>query len=219
MNNIHSEVTDVALWPSKASMNKVHLMKKQRVMDPNGKRAAIMIAGERLFAANGYTPTSMAEIANEADVAVGTVYRLFPDKPSLLAALHAAMEDRFIAAMQEGWTREAAYADRFGSMLDALFEEANAVHEIMPLYAMTHDMIGAADYVPGARMIEAIDAMYAEGVKAGAYRKLAKGLVAPLAHAMVEGGMRAFMARPSTKWRRKIVAEMSVLFDLAFVVK
>ena len=192
-------------------------MKKRREMNPEGKRKAVMAVGERLFAAKGYTNTSMAEIAREADVAVGTLYRLFPDKPSLLAALHEAMEDRFIEAMTIGWHREDAYAKRFGPMLEALFLEAHKVRETMPLYAMTRDMIGAADYQPGARMIESIETMYAQGVAAGAYHKLPDGLVGPLAHAMVEGGMRAFLIDPTGKRQAQIIEEMTAVFRRSFV--
>ena len=193
-------------------------MKKRREMNPEGKRKAVMAAGERLFAAKGYTNTSMAEIARDADVAVGTLYRLFPDKPSLLAALHEAMEDRFIEAMTAGWHQEDGYAKRFGPMLEALFLEAHKVREIMPLYAMTRDMIGAADYLPGARMIQAIETMYAKGIAAGAYHKLSNGLVGPLAHAMVEGGMRAFLVDPTRERQAQIIEEMTAVFRRSFVV-
>lgn len=193
-------------------------MKKRREMNPEGKRAAVMAAGEKLFASHGYTNTSMADIARAADVAVGTLYRLFPDKPSLLAALHSAMEDRFIAAMKEGWHRKETYAERFQPMLEALFEEADTVREIMPLYTMTRDVIGAANYQPGLRMMNAIEDLYALGVKAGVFRKMPKGLIGPLSHSMVDGGMRALMADPSARRKRQIVQEMTALFQRSFVV-
>ena len=192
-------------------------MKKRRKMNPEGKRKAVMAVGEQLFAANGYTNTSMAEIAREADVAVGTLYRLFPDKPSLLAALHEAMEDSFIEAMTVGWHQEDAYEKRFYPMLRALFSQAHKIREIMPLYAMTRDMIGAADYQPGVRMIQSIEIMYAQGIAAGAYHKMPDGLVGPLAHAMVEGGMRAFLTHPTQKRQRQIVEEMTAIFRRSFV--
>ena len=179
--------------------------------------AALLQAGEQLFASQGYTGTSMAQIARAAGVAVGSVYRLFPDKPSLLAALHEAMEERFIAALQRGWHASEPYAERFGPMLEALFKEAEAVREAMPLYAMTRDMIGAADYVPGVRMIAAIEALYAEGLSAGVYRSMPEGLVGPLAHGMVDGAMRAWMQRPTRPWRNKVVTELEALFRLSFV--
>lgn len=186
-------------------------------MNPEGKRAAIMASGERLFAAQGYASTAMAEIAREAGVAVGTVYRLFPDKLSLLIALHAAMEARFLAAMQSGWLKAEAFPDRFAPMLAALFAECDAVKETIPLYAMTGDMIASSDYVPGARMIAAIEAMYAEGVAGGSFRPLPQGMVGPVSHAMVEGGLRAFIAQPTEAYRRQLEKEMSDLFRRAFV--
>ena len=199
-------------------MNKVHyMMRKRRVMDPQGKRDAIMAAAEQLFAANSYTGASMADIAGKADVAVGSLYRLFPDKPSLMAALHQRMEDRFIAAMTAGWASVDAYEKRFPPMIDALFAEAESVREIMPLYSMTRDMVGSAEYVPGQRMISAIEAMYREGVKAGAYRSMPKGIVGPVAHAMVEGGMRAWMTNPAPAHLRRVKVQLSDIFARSFL--
>lgn len=50
---------------------------------PEERRARIVSAAARLFAERGYEETGVADIAAEAGVAVGTVYRFFPDKPSL----------------------------------------------------------------------------------------------------------------------------------------
>lgn len=186
-------------------------------MDPDAKRAAILSCGENMFAQQGYTGTTMADIAESADVAVGTVYRLFPDKPSLLAALHAKMEDDFIAGMVAGWNSVGAYADKFGPMIDALFRQAEIVYEIMPLYSMTKDVVGATDYVPGAKMISTIETLYAEGVDAGALRAFPPGIHAYLAHGLVEGGMRAWMANPSESMRALIVQELEAVFRRLFV--
>jgi AcrR family transcriptional regulator len=50
-------------------------------------RAALLAAARRLFAANGVDSTTIAEIADEADVAVGSFYNHFATKDDLLAAL------------------------------------------------------------------------------------------------------------------------------------
>lgn len=187
-------------------------------MNPDAKRAAIMAAGERLFASRGYTGTAMSDIAGEAGVAVGTVYRLFPDKPSLLAALHIDMEDRFIASMRTGWASVEAFALKFEPMINALFDQAESVRETMPLYTLTRDMIGAADYVPGARMISVIDELYREGVTAGSFRAYAPGVQPHIAHAMVEGGLRAWMEEPTNDRRQTVVRDLVKLFHLAFLI-
>ena len=48
---------------------------------------ALLAAARKLFAARGVQPTTIAEIADEADVAVGSFYNYFATKDELLAAL------------------------------------------------------------------------------------------------------------------------------------
>src|SRR4051794_21097383 len=50
-------------------------------------RRDILDAAERLFERNGYAATTMASIANEAGVALKTVYLAFETKSGLLRAL------------------------------------------------------------------------------------------------------------------------------------
>ncbi len=51
------------------------------------RRALIMASALRLFAANGVTTTSTAQIAREAGIAAGTLFLYFPSKQELLDAL------------------------------------------------------------------------------------------------------------------------------------
>jgi AcrR family transcriptional regulator len=190
---------------------------RRRSMNPAGKREAVLEAGEKLFAAQGYTRTTIAEIAVSADVAVGSVYRLFPDKPAVLAALHQRMEDRFIDAMTSGWMSCDDYRKKFDPMIDALLDEAESVLETMPLYAMTRDMIGATDFAPGKRMIETIAEFYTRGVTAKAYYPFIAVIAASIAHGMVEGGMRAWMADPTPKAKAIIGEHLKSLFKQAFL--
>jgi len=56
-------------------------------------RARIAAAARRLFGAQGYAATSIAAIAAEAGVAVSTVYAVFGNKRSILAAICEAWLD------------------------------------------------------------------------------------------------------------------------------
>jgi Bacterial regulatory proteins, tetR family len=51
------------------------IQSRRRIMNPEGKKEAVLAAGEKLFASQGYTRTTIADIASAADVAVGSVYR------------------------------------------------------------------------------------------------------------------------------------------------
>lgn len=50
-------------------------------------RAGLLAAARTLFAGHGVEPTTIAEIAEEADIAVGSFYNYFATKDELLAAL------------------------------------------------------------------------------------------------------------------------------------
>jgi AcrR family transcriptional regulator len=57
-------------------------------------RASILAAAARVFEAKGYSRTAIADIAEAADVSLGTVYQYFHDRADLVAALvrHAVAE-------------------------------------------------------------------------------------------------------------------------------
>jgi AcrR family transcriptional regulator len=50
-------------------------------------RSALLAAGQRLFGEQGFDATTVAEIAEDADVAIGSFYNYFATKDELLAAL------------------------------------------------------------------------------------------------------------------------------------
>ncbi len=71
-------------------------------------RAGLIAAAQRLFAAKGIEATTIAEIAEEADIAVGSFYNYFETKEELLTALLASALGEQLALLQE---RQAEVAD------------------------------------------------------------------------------------------------------------
>lgn len=66
------------------------MSKKQRMSHRQAQkedtRRIILDSAYLLFAKNGYTKTTMRSLAEQAGVGLGTIFKHFPDKPSLLAA-------------------------------------------------------------------------------------------------------------------------------------
>src|SRR5262245_5345188 len=60
-------------------------------------RRRVLLAAEALFARRGYEASSMADVAERAQVGVGTLYHHFPDKRALLLALIDDWGDRELA--------------------------------------------------------------------------------------------------------------------------
>lgn len=76
---------------------------RQRAVQAEDKlerRDAILDAAERHLVRTRGRPASVAEVADEAGLAKGTVYLYFPSKDELLLALHERHVDDFFAAME-----------------------------------------------------------------------------------------------------------------------
>lgn len=63
-------------------------------------RAGLIAAAQRLFAAKGIEATTISEIAEEADIAVGSFYNYFETKDDLLAALLASALTEQLSLLQ-----------------------------------------------------------------------------------------------------------------------
>jgi AcrR family transcriptional regulator len=65
---------------------------------------AILEAAARLFETRGYEPTTTHQIAAEAGVSVGALYRYFDDKEAVLKELFVRESSRFRARILEGFS-------------------------------------------------------------------------------------------------------------------
>lgn len=57
-----------------------------RTLQKEDTRRIILVSAYSLFAKNGYAQTTMRSLAEHAGIGLGTIFKHFPDKPSLLAA-------------------------------------------------------------------------------------------------------------------------------------
>jgi TetR/AcrR family transcriptional regulator, repressor for uid operon len=94
--NVHSH---------KAAMSLVQSLSEKRVPDPE-RRVAILAAAERAFVRLGFHATSMQNVAEEAGMSAGNLYRYFPSKEAIVEALcNCDAEERaksFAEAAQHG---------------------------------------------------------------------------------------------------------------------
>ena len=91
-------------------------VKPRRRGRPAGQSAQGMAARDRLYdtairmiSERGYEATTLREIAREADVSVGLLYRYFPSKQAVIIALYDELSKEFVgetAGMRDGRWRE-----------------------------------------------------------------------------------------------------------------
>jgi AcrR family transcriptional regulator len=82
-------------------------------MKTSDKRRDIMQAALELIAEHGFHRAPMAEIAEKAGVAAGTIYRYFESKDVLITELHRELEDKIMEVLQDGYPLGKPVRERF----------------------------------------------------------------------------------------------------------
>lgn len=89
-------------------------------MSTDERRRAILEGAAKLLAQYGHAKTTMADIAREAGIGVGSLYLEFASKDAIVAALSLDLHDRVLAAMRLAVREHAAgaLADQLVAVLD-----------------------------------------------------------------------------------------------------
>jgi AcrR family transcriptional regulator len=98
------------------------------------KRARVLEAAKRAFAASGFAGANVNRIAEEADISVGSMYKYFRTKEDLFLSLIEGY-NAIIASWIDGvFEREASFAGRVELLLKACVESSLADPEAVRLY-------------------------------------------------------------------------------------
>jgi len=89
-------------------------------MSDDARRLAILDAAARLFRHYGHAKTTMADIAREARIGVGSVYLAFPSKEAIIEELSSSVHVRVLVAMKE--VAEMRAGDSFSERLAGVLE-------------------------------------------------------------------------------------------------
>ncbi len=100
-------------------------------------RDRIFDAAMRLFSARGLEATTVAEIAEAADIGKGTFFTYFPTKEAIFAEVSTRLADD----MERALARAARPASTLDRTIPALFKPALDWHSVNP--ALSRAMLGA----------------------------------------------------------------------------
>jgi AcrR family transcriptional regulator len=89
-------------------------------MKTENTRSDIMQAALDLIVEQGFHGAPVAEIAEKAGVAAGTIYRYFVSKDFLITELHRELEEKIVAVVQESYPSERPLRERFLYLLREL---------------------------------------------------------------------------------------------------
>ena len=82
-------------------------------MEHTEKRDAVMQAALEMVGEHGFHGSPMAQIAERAGVAAGTIYRFFDSKDTLIKEIQASLEGQILAVVTEGYPEGQSVRERF----------------------------------------------------------------------------------------------------------
>ena len=136
-------------------------------------RRRLLEAARALLVERGYHETRPQDIAEAADLAVGTFYVYFADKREAFLAFTEQVTEELLARMRERVASGERFEDRLGHALEALLEYSAANPGV--LHAVSGDAaVGAAGLPPGSsfrdRISEVLAGDIAQGIARGEVR-------------------------------------------------
>jgi AcrR family transcriptional regulator len=141
-------------------------------------RDAILDAAEKLFRESGYREAKMAELATEAGVSVGTLYKHFKSKEAVFASLAARARKDF-AGLLELSLAEPEPLSRLSAIVDRLFAYIEERGVLFAIYAEIGVVLeshirsfgGEVAEQTYDRFLSVLEAVFRDGVRAGKIRR------------------------------------------------
>jgi AcrR family transcriptional regulator len=131
MNDVHSAMPGATTTPANRAQ-RAELQKAAR-------REAILQAARAVFARKGFHGTTIADIAEEAGIALGTFYLYFPSKNAIFAALHERLFELIARAAARGATAGASLREDVDARVSAVFETCRENRELLRLVVLNTD--------------------------------------------------------------------------------
>lgn len=140
----------------------------------NDKEERILRAAVRVFAKNGYHGSTMAVVAQEAEVATGTIYLYFARKQDLLITLFQRHLGDYLERSKPGLAESDAGVPRLHLLTQmhlAFFAEDRALASVFQIHAREPDPVLADGIRPSvAAYFDVIAEVIEGGVACGAFR-------------------------------------------------
>lgn len=131
MNDVHS----VMAGATTTGMDRAQRAEQQKA----ARREAILRAARAVFARKGFHGTTIADIAEEAGIALGTVYLYFPSKNAIFAALHERLFELIGRAAARGAPPGGSLRDDVDARVSAVFETCRENRELLRLVVLNTD--------------------------------------------------------------------------------
>ena len=157
-------------------------LKSRREIEEDARKEHILSIAESLFAEHGLIDTSMADIAKDAEFGVGTIYKYFKDKNTLVQSLLESRLDAHFDEIDEALDSKGTPVELIERVIDAHLASVARRHLFFKIY-YTHFHPGTLDGYSGytdaldhtfmhnrkKKMLKSIRAVFHKGAATGLF--------------------------------------------------
>jgi len=153
-------------------------------------REEIVSAAEKVFAAKGFFPTTMSDIARRAEFGTGTLYKYFKSKEELYFTLIDAKVEEINRLVKSELSQRNSAVERIKKVLQLQFEFIQRNQDFFRIYISERnrfewtvkDELGKGVHEKMVSYIDILSEVIAQGIKKGEFRSMDPR---DLAHAFV----------------------------------
>jgi len=153
-------------------------------------REEILLAAEKVFAAKGFFPTTMSDIAREAEFGTGTLYKYFKSKEELYFTLIDEKVEEIHCLVKAELSQKTSAVERIKKVLGLQFEFFERNRDFFRIYTSERsrfewtvkDELGKGIHEKMIAYINILAEVMRQGIEEGEFRPLN---LKDLAHALV----------------------------------
>lgn len=152
-------------------MSEKHPAQEKAEEGIHDKRTAIVVAARDIFSRQGYEATTIAEIANAADVAVGTVYLYFHNKREVYVASSLRLFDEIADALITPEIFELPIERVPRALIETTFNICRVNSKFMSLFQVNLQTPAETEiyHKDNSRLIQAINTLFRQYVERGIF--------------------------------------------------
>lgn len=166
---------------SKYSMKAISNSRSERKQrEHDARRQDILDAAESLFSQNGFFKTSMAEIAEAAQFAMGTLYKFFKSKEDIYISLVEAKAEDMLQQLDQAVQNAYSAHDKIREIIRVKLRFADQHRDFFRIYVSewsglewsVRSTFGERVWSRYVAQIDLVANLIKEGIKAGDFRKV-----------------------------------------------
>lgn len=180
-------------------------LRKTRELE--GRRHDILAAAERLFSKHGYFNTSMVQIAEEAEFAIGTVYQFFKSKEEIYISLVESKMEGFAALMDARLVAVPSATEKIGAVISTKLEYFERNRDFFRIYVSEwsgfewtmKSAFGERCWKRYQAQLDLVAGLIRDGIKRGEFRSVEPAEAAFALHGMLNSTIYLWIlqAKPS----------------------